>query len=319
MYTTFDVDKVAEIVSSRSSEVESVKEQSQYLFTIKMVLGENLVHPDGSSRAKLDPFLILSNPRGDRVAKTRTLYETNDPRWEETIDVSVSGDLWIRATIYNRNLVDHHDVVALAYLHLNPADFGDFLTRDIWLQLEDSRGNRLEGRLLLRISMEGEKDDIQFYFGRAFRSLKRAENDMTRTIVDKVFRFIAHFDDFVLTLFSQMSPFIRHYLSRSSLSTLVKPGYIFDIDLDRVRGDFTKVSGKFNAFVRDAISQNSSPVIPPVKEYADSPLSPATGSGKKKGRGPLTDQEIENAIGDLFDYFNVTFNTLMENLSTQGP
>jgi len=38
----------------------------------------------------------------------------------------------------------------------------------------------------LRISMEGEKDDIRFYFGRAFRSLKRAEGDMVRTMVDKV-------------------------------------------------------------------------------------------------------------------------------------
>jgi hypothetical protein len=34
--------------------------------------------------------------------------------------------------------------------------------------------------------MEGEKDDIQFYFGRAFRALKRAESDMTRKIVDTV-------------------------------------------------------------------------------------------------------------------------------------
>jgi len=43
-----------------------------------------------------------------------------------------------------------------------------------------------QGRLLLRVSMEGEKDDIQFYFGRAFRALKRAENDMTRRIVETV-------------------------------------------------------------------------------------------------------------------------------------
>jgi hypothetical protein len=34
--------------------------------------------------------------------------------------------------------------------------------------------------------MEGEKDDIQFYFGRAFRSLKRAESDMLRIFIDKV-------------------------------------------------------------------------------------------------------------------------------------
>jgi hypothetical protein len=34
--------------------------------------------------------------------------------------------------------------------------------------------------------MEGERDDIQFHFGRAFRWLKRTESDMVRTFVDKV-------------------------------------------------------------------------------------------------------------------------------------
>jgi hypothetical protein len=60
-----------------------------------------------------------------------------------------------------------------------------------------------QGRLLLRVSMEGEKDDIQFYFGRAFRALKRSENDMTRRIVetvcDKTTSLIAD-DDLLSTL-----------------------------------------------------------------------------------------------------------------------
>jgi hypothetical protein len=57
--------------------------------------------------------------------------------------------------------------------------------------------------------MEGEKDDIQFYFGRAFRALKRAENDMTRKIVDTVLlRFLDH------TNF-QMTTYSRHCLSLS--------------------------------------------------------------------------------------------------------
>lgn len=115
-----------------------------------------------------------------------------------------------------------------------------------------------------------------------------------------------------------MSPFIRHYLSLATLHSLVKTSYNFDIDLERVRGDFNKVSGKLNAFVRDAISQNSSPVIPPVRDF-DAPASPTIQTTvKRKGKGPLTDQEIEDAIGDLFDYFNVTFATLMQNLSTEG-
>lgn len=54
------------------------------------------------------------------------------------------------------------------------------MVHDLWLDLDSN------GRILLRISMEGEKDDIQFYFGRAFRSLKRGEGEMVRIFIDKV-------------------------------------------------------------------------------------------------------------------------------------
>lgn len=187
MYSTLDADKVSRIVEINAPPAPPQAGPPSYLFTVKIVLGESLTPPEGHSRTKkLDPFLILSDPNGFRVAKTRTLYETNDPRWDETIDVSVKGDLWLRATVYHRNLVDHHDNVGCAYIHLDPKKFSDFLSKDLWFQLEDSHRKPLDSRLSLRISMEGEKDDIQFYFGRAFRSLKRAENDMVRIMVDKV-------------------------------------------------------------------------------------------------------------------------------------
>nr|CRX79212.1 hypothetical protein ls5931a1_00048 [Leucosporidium scottii] len=298
MYNTLDADKVSRIVEINAPPPPPQSGPPSYLFTVKIVLGEDLMPPEGHSRTKrLDPFLILSDPNGFRVAKTRTLYETNDPRWDETIDVSVKGDLWLRATVYNRNLVDHHDNIGCAYIHLDPKKFSDFLTKDLWFQLEDSHRKPLDSRLSLRISMEGEKDDIQFYFGRAFRSLKRAENDM-------------------------MSPFVRHYISQSTLKALVKTSYNFDIDLDKVRGDLGKVGGKLNAYVRDAIS-GPSYVIPPVNEYHGTQggpvsLTAAEKMEKKKGRGPLTDLEIEDAIGDLFDYFNDTFGTLKQNLSSEA-
>jgi hypothetical protein len=83
-----------------------------------------------------------------------------------------------------------------------------------------------------------------------------------------------------------------------------------------------KVGGKLNAYVRDAIS-GPSYVIPPVNEYHGTQggpvsLTAAEKMEKKKGRGPLTDLEIEDAIGDLFDYFNDTFGTLKQNLSSEG-
>lgn len=83
-------------------------------------------------------------------------------------------------SIRDRALVGKHDIVGRSYICLDPRRFGDLLTHDVWMDLDS------QGRVLLRVSMEGEKDDIDFYFGRAFRSLKRAESEMLKIFVDKV-------------------------------------------------------------------------------------------------------------------------------------
>jgi hypothetical protein len=74
------------------------------------------------------------------------------------------------------------------------------MPREYWLDLDT------QGRLLLRVSMEGERDDIQFYFGKAFRTLKRSERDMTRSITDK------------------LSSYIHHCLSRRALKAMLNKG-----------------------------------------------------------------------------------------------
>jgi hypothetical protein len=105
--------------------------------------------------------------------------DTQIPVGEETFDISVENALWIIANVRDRALIGKHDIIGRASVCLDPRQFGDFLTHDLWLGLDSA------GRILMRISMEGEKDDIQFYFGRAFRSLKRTEGDMGRVFVDK--------------------------------------------------------------------------------------------------------------------------------------
>jgi hypothetical protein len=83
-------------------------------------------------------------------------------------------------SIRDRALIGKHDIVGRSYICLDPRRFGDLLTHDLWMDLDS------HGRILLRVSMEGEKDEIGFYFGRAFRSLKRAESEMVKIFVDKV-------------------------------------------------------------------------------------------------------------------------------------
>jgi hypothetical protein len=173
-----DADSVSKIVQDKGPSMTTTSGKGRYLFTVKIVLGENLLGINETT--DVDPFLTLSDESGNRIAKTRTLYNTPYPRWNQTFDISVEGSMWLAATVYDRNIVDEHDLLGRAFLRLDPGEYGDFLAHDLWLDLDR------HGRVLVRVSMEGEKDDIQFYFGRAFRSLKRAENDMSVAIVDKV-------------------------------------------------------------------------------------------------------------------------------------
>ena len=197
MYTQMQADKLADILENHGPATPEKVERPRFLFSVKIAIAEGLVPLDSHPASQLDTFVTLSDEAGNRLAKTRTIYETLSPRCmhpititnsmsdmhlpgDETFDLSVDKPLWIMVSIRDRALVGKHDTVGRAYLCLDPKRFGDFLTHDLWMDLDS------QGRILLRVSMEGEKDDIQFYFGRAFRSLKRAEADMVRIFIDKV-------------------------------------------------------------------------------------------------------------------------------------
>jgi hypothetical protein len=70
--------------------------------------------------------------------------------------------------------------IGRAFFKLDESMFPEMSTRDLWLPLDQ------QGRILIRISREEEKSDPQYYFGKAFWSLRRIETDMVHICVDKV-------------------------------------------------------------------------------------------------------------------------------------
>lgn len=153
-------------------------ENSRYLYSIKIVLAENLRPMDNNGLS--DPYVILE-VNGRAVARTHTVYETLNPRWDQVFDISLEDDaIEVLAMVMDEDALGADKDCGGAWFKLSPKYFDDYQTHEVWLTLDT------QGRLLLRISMEGEKDDIQFWFGKAFRSLKRTEDDMTRTLVEKV-------------------------------------------------------------------------------------------------------------------------------------
>ncbi|KAJ7468448.1 hypothetical protein FB451DRAFT_373271 [Mycena latifolia] len=272
MYNQMQADKIAEVLK-RSPPVPNKTEQERFLFSVKVIIAEGLVPLDSSPSSKLDTFITLSDEAGTRLAKTRTIYETLNPRWDETFDISVEKPLWLMVSVRDRALVGKHDTVGRAYLCLDPRRFSDFLAHDLWMDLDS------QGRVLVRISMEGEKDDILFYFGRAFRSLKRAEADMLRIFIDK------------------MSPFIQQCLSRSVLKTLLKG--------DKSGLDYNKALSNVTALWGSVAGASSSEVQIPLPSAEKPRVRPED----------LTDVEIEQAILPLFDYFDANLQTLNTYLS----
>lgn len=268
------VDKIVVALEDQPPPPPEKGEKSRYLFTVKIVQAENLVPLDNNASTMLDTFVVLSDEHGNKLAKTKTIYDTLNPRWEETFDITViENPLWVMASVRDRQLVGSHDTVGRGYLCLDPRRFGDFLTHDLWLDLEPG------GRILVRVSMEGEKDDVMFYFGRAFRSLKRTENEMARIFVNK------------------MSPTIRHSLSRATLRSLIKSKPVYD---------YNKAIGNVTAFYRSAIGAINEPAVP---------LPPEERQQLRKQHEALGDIEIEAAISALFDHFDVNLPVLHSNLS----
>ncbi|KAF2792036.1 hypothetical protein K505DRAFT_308359 [Melanomma pulvis-pyrius CBS 109.77] len=177
---------------------QRIRKPDNYVFTIKIIEAEDLKACDINGLS--DPYVVLGDEYQKRLAKTRVIYGSLNPRWDETIDITTTGPLNIIATIWDWDTLGDHDCVGRTSLKLDPSHFRDFMPREYWLDLDT------QGRLLLRVSMEGERDDIQFYFGKAFRTLKRTERDMTRKITDK------------------LSSYIHQCLSRGALRAMLSRG-----------------------------------------------------------------------------------------------
>lgn len=174
-----NADACAEVIRNNEPPTPPRRKDEKYLFTVKIIEAEELRACDMNGLS--DPYVVLVDELQKRLAKTRIIYGNLNPRWDETVDIMTKGPVNLIATIWDWDQLGDHDCVGRTAIKLDPIAFKDFLPREYWLDLDT------QGRLLVRVSMEGEKDDIQFYFGKTFRALKRTVRDMTRKITDKVY------------------------------------------------------------------------------------------------------------------------------------
>lgn len=172
------VEACATIIRQAEGPKPPTRKPNKYNFTVKIVEAEDLkaCDPNGLS----DPYVVLVDERQKRLHKTRVVRKSLNPRWDEARDITVTAPITIIATVWDDDMFGDHDFVGRTSFKLDPVHFSDYIPREIWLDLDT------QGRVLVKISMEGERDDIEFQFGKAFRDLKRTEQTMVRKITDKV-------------------------------------------------------------------------------------------------------------------------------------
>lgn len=128
LQNNINVERLAKILERHAPAASKRNEKQNYIFTIKVVSAEDLKACDVNGLS--DPYVVLSDEHGRRVAKTRTIWGDLNPRWDETFDVSTTGSLWLAATVWDRDrLVKNHDLCGRCYLKLDPGFFGDYLPR----------------------------------------------------------------------------------------------------------------------------------------------------------------------------------------------
>lgn len=258
------------------------EKNKQFVFTIKIIEAEDLKACDMNGLS--DPYVVLGDEFQKRLYKSRVIYSNLNPRWDESIDITTSGPLNIIATVWDYDTLGDHDCVGRTSLKLDPNHFRDFVPREYWLDLDT------QGRLLVRVSMEGERDDIRFWFGKGMRGLKRCEREMTRGIVDK------------------LSAYIHHCLSRGALKRLLGVKYTDQVNVVTSSVKSWLQSRTQNARTSIQFNLTSPPGATPP------PRSQVAASSTNVQRMPVL-VDIEAALKPLFTYFDENFAIMKETLT----
>ncbi|KAK4543916.1 hypothetical protein LTR36_004690 [Oleoguttula mirabilis] len=281
-----NVDACAEVIGRLEPAPPSghgnLRGSRKFMFTIKIIEAEDLKAGDVNGLS--DPYVVLGDEYQKRLAKTRTVYQSLNPRWDETVDILTTGPLNVVATVWDWDLLGDHDCLGRTSLKLDPSHFNDFVPREYWLDLDT------QGRVLVRVGMEGERDDIQFYFGKAFRTLKRTERDMARKVTDK------------------LSAYIQQCLSRRTLRALLgwggQGGALAGVTMSSARGYFSKLSQQVAGR--------------PMSVIAGAP----SGGGGGGGGGAITPgaagaarEDVNNALKPLLNYFDDNFAIMKQTLT----
>ncbi|KAK9459682.1 uncharacterized protein V1516DRAFT_680538 [Lipomyces oligophaga] len=178
--TSVNTEKFTKVLETNRKKSDKTR---RYLFSIEIVQGENLRPCDINGLS--DPYVELAIQQESRViARTRTIYKDLNPTWNESFEYVATGNTHLVARVWDEDRSGRDDCGSCT-LNLNPNDYKRVPVKDEWHDLKSSNHQEPHGQIRVIVSMEEEKDTLEFYIGRAFKELNEIEEFMIRSITDQ--------------------------------------------------------------------------------------------------------------------------------------
>ncbi|KAJ1968694.1 hypothetical protein IWQ62_001082 [Dispira parvispora] len=244
------------------------------------LVGVDVLHANEISldKASPKPFVTLINKDiNQEVARSRPSFLGTNPRWDEYVEFTVTQNTTelLLAIQDMDDFGQEEETYAVVRFTLDVAKIGVEVTHNFKLKLHP------EGELAIRLTVDQAKESVQFYFGKACRTLQMAQNSMRRMIVQ------------------QMSPYLRKCLGFKQLFK------VLDQNVVRNKDSGLSPPNQFFTFLRGRGSTNGT--TGSSQEAQDKSL--------KRSKSVIYDPEMcDQALLPLTDYLNTNLSVLFQNL-----
>ncbi len=215
-------------------------------------------------------------------------YQADDTcTGDEEIDIDLAHKSWLMITLLRADGLNQIPA-GRSFLKLDPQAVPELAPRTVKLSLDNG------GTISVRVTMEAQRHDPRFHFGRAFRALHLERAAMVRMMVDAV-SLCGCEPCSADPSARQMLPVVYSCLSWETLKGLA--------------------GGNGIKSATAALKKLSTAYIPAQFRRTGDKLEGLTTSDVPSAKSKLTDAEIEKAIGPMLDYFDANLQKLSLGLS----
>lgn len=195
------------------------------------------------------------------LARSRAIYDSLNATWDETFQCILPPVDCLQVVVNSKNLISFDDLVGKSSIDLSRSSrlrrkLVDHQTHDVFLDLEP------QGRLLVRITVEGEDEDVDFWFRKSRERLGRTRDDFVRALTAKVcFRLI------------QISPYARQVLIsvfKQHEATVIPAKSYFSSLITAVEYSDQTASGV--SIQRELNEREADDALKPLADYLDKNL-----------------------------------------------